>query len=453
MDQHKKPETYSQVPYCPPVTHCGICIATVGLPARGKTYIAKKLARYLRWIGLNTKVFNVGEYRRHQVGAEKSHEFFHPDNQEGQKQRKLCALMAMEDVMHFLKEGGGQAAVFDATNSTRERRQLIIDHCVPSCIKVFFIESICEDNDVIAENIKQVKLCSPDYKEQDPEEAVKDFLMRIKNYEIRYETLDHVKDKDLSWVKIYNVGQRYEANKIEDHLEARLVYYLMNIHIRQRCIYLCRHGESICNMYGRIGGNSELSERGKQFAKVLKDFMDEQNMTGFKIWTSQLDRTIQTAQYLSGPIEQWKALNELDVGECEAMTYEEIQKKFPKEFALRDENKFHYRYPRGESYEDLVHRLEPVIMELERQQNVLVICHQAVMRCILAYFLDKDIKELPYLKVPLHTVMKLTPVAYGCILEVFEIPVPCVDTHRLQPEFVNVSRSDSDALKTVPDHL
>ncbi|KAL5457518.1 hypothetical protein EMCRGX_G034784 [Ephydatia muelleri] len=87
--------------------------------------------------------------------------------------------------------------VFDATNSTRERRQLIIDHCIPSCIKVFFIESICDDDDVIAENIKQVKLCSPDYKEQDPEEAVKDFQMRIKNYEIRYETLDHVEDK---WV-------------------------------------------------------------------------------------------------------------------------------------------------------------------------------------------------------------------------------------------------------------
>lgn len=34
-------------------------------------------------------------------------------------------------------------------------------------------------------------------------------------------------------------------------------------------------------------------------------------------------------------------------------------------------------------------RLEPVIMELERQENVLVICHQAVMRCLLAYFLDK----------------------------------------------------------------
>lgn len=42
-----------------------------------------------------------------------------------------------------------------------------------------------------------------------------------------------------------------------------------------------------------------------------------------------------------------------------------------------------------QSYEDLVQRLEPVLMELERRENVLVICHQAVMRCFLAYFLDK----------------------------------------------------------------
>lgn len=43
-----------------------------------------------------------------------------------------------------------------------------------------------------------------------------------------------------------------------------------------------------------------------------------------------------------------------------------------------------------QSYQDLVQRLEPVIMELERQGNVLVISHQAVMRCLLAYFLDKS---------------------------------------------------------------
>jgi len=30
-------------------------IVMVGLPARGKTYMAKKLTRYLNWIGIDTK--------------------------------------------------------------------------------------------------------------------------------------------------------------------------------------------------------------------------------------------------------------------------------------------------------------------------------------------------------------------------------------------------------------
>ena len=53
-------------------------------------------------------------------------------------------------------------------------------------------------------------------------------------------------------------------------------------------------------------------------------------------------------------------------GSCEDMTYDEIAERFPAEFAARDLNKLTYRYPGGESYEDLVARLEPVIMELER---------------------------------------------------------------------------------------
>ena len=46
--------------------------------------------------------------------------------------------------------------------------------------------------------------------------------------------------------------------------------------------------------------------------------------------------------------EQWKYLSELEAGACDALTYEEIHEKFPEEFALRDQNKYHYRYPRGE---------------------------------------------------------------------------------------------------------
>jgi broad specificity phosphatase PhoE len=116
------------------------------------------------------------------------------------------------------------------------------------------------------------------------------------------------------------------------------------------------------------------------------------------------------------------------------MTYEEIALKYPDDFALRDQDKYHYRYPNGESYQDLVARLEPVIMELERQESVLVVCHQAVMRCILAYFLNKTADELPYLKVPLHTVIKLSPLAYGCQVEEITIDVEAVNTHRERPK-------------------
>lgn len=60
----------------------------VGLPARGKTYIAKKLTRYLNWVGIKTRVFNVGEYRRIATETYKNHDFFRPDNKAAMTIRK-----------------------------------------------------------------------------------------------------------------------------------------------------------------------------------------------------------------------------------------------------------------------------------------------------------------------------------------------------------------------------
>lgn len=61
-----------------------------------------------------------------------------------------------------------------------------------------------------------------------------------------------------------DVGRRYLVNRVLDHIQSRIVYYLMNIHITPRSIYLCRHGESDLNIKGRIGGDSGLSARGKE---------------------------------------------------------------------------------------------------------------------------------------------------------------------------------------------
>lgn len=73
-----------------------------------------------------------------------------------------------------------------------------------------------------------------------------------------------VTHRDLSYIKVMDVGMRYLVNRVMDHIQSRIVYYLMNIHITPRSIYLCRHGESELNLRGRIGGDSGLSPRGKQ---------------------------------------------------------------------------------------------------------------------------------------------------------------------------------------------
>jgi len=178
-----------------------------------------------------------------------------------------------------------------------------------------------------------------------------------------------------------------------------------------------------------------LSPRGMQYAAALpaliKTNIGDAPLT---VWTSTLRRTIQTAGQLQYPKLTWKSLDELDAGVCDGMTYEEIEQAYPDDFANRDDDKFNYRYRGGESYRDVVVRLEPVIMELERQENILIIGHQAILRCLYAYFHHLPQEDLPYVKIPLHTVIKLTPKAYGCDEERYALPIQAVDTHRPKPK-------------------
>jgi 6-phosphofructo-2-kinase/fructose-2,6-biphosphatase 2 len=53
---------------------------------------------------------------------------------------------------------------------------------------------------------------------------------------------------------------------------------------------------------------------------------------------------------------------------------------------------------------------------------------------LLGYFLETSEEELPWLEVPFHTVVKLSPIAYGCKVEYIPLGVPSVSTHREKPE-------------------
>ncbi|KAJ2697573.1 Fructose-2,6-bisphosphatase, partial [Coemansia spiralis] len=282
----------------------------LGLPARGKTYISYKVSRYLAWLGVNCRVFNVGEYRRKLVGAKLDHTFFDPHNAVATDQRLQCAMAALKDMLRWFEAVHSGVAIYDATNSTRLRRKMILDECTRHGVDVMFCESWCDDNELVAANIREVKRTSPDYAGvQDLASVMEDFRRRIDHYSEVYEpvggdgtrplakgryqlpptspTIEEYDERLVSYVRKINVGSQMVINRITSYLESRIVYFVMNIHIAPRSVLFSRHGESMYNLDQRLGGDPSLSPNGRKYAEALpaliSRLLGDQPVT---IWTS-----------------------------------------------------------------------------------------------------------------------------------------------------------------------
>jgi broad specificity phosphatase PhoE len=63
---------------------------------------------------------------------------------------------------------------------------------------------------------------------------------------------------------------------------------------------------------GRIGGDTDLSPRGQNYARSLAREINAMEIAGLRVWTSQLKRTQQTAAAIKAQMESLDALNELE---------------------------------------------------------------------------------------------------------------------------------------------
>jgi len=71
-------------------------------------------------------------------------------------------------------------------------------------------------------------------------------------------------------------------------------------------------------------------------------------------------------------------------------------------------------FPGGESYRDLIRRVTSVVIDIEQQViPTMVVSHVSILQCLMAYFRNTPVEECMSIEIPLHTVIKYTPVRGG----------------------------------------
>lgn len=405
-----------------------LVVTIVGLPCRGKSLAAHKVARHLNWRGHSAKVFNV---------------------------ESAATADTLREISLFFNESNN-VAIVDGMHLTRASRQLLATFCSERVFHHLLIEFSCTDK-CLRENITDTVAFYHNLDQNiDWERRLHE---RNETSTVQFEpcsplegpliTVNNSED-----VRLHSITARGVLGAIQTAILGVLAIPV----IRHRTFYLSRHGESEYNVLGRIGGDADLSPRGMKYAERLARQLGGPGSAPDcpkpkLIWTSELRRTIRTVQNIPGPRTAIKDLNEINAGICEGLTYEEIQERFPQEFAWRDQDKFKYRYPHGESYLDLLQRVDSVVQALLANTDVLVVSHQAVLRCIMAYFKGTRPDDVPYINVPLHTLLIVRSYGYDFEVETVPLKVECVDTYRIQPKNCSTTRTTADALTTVPAHF
>ena len=377
-----------------------LVIAMVGLPARGKSTMARKIARTLELDDVTVRIFNNGALRRELIKENTSApDFFSPENPAGIELREKCASINLDLARKFLQEGG-QVAIIDASNVLRSRRKLIEETF--SDLTVFFVECLNADEEALEVNLER-KAYLKEFSHLTNEEAIDSFLKRITYYEKVYETLHEERNCILV--------DSFEGCILQERISDVIPYYdrirdLITTRI-VRNLFLVRHGETFYNLEDRIGGDSDLTPKGLAQAHALAEHFADISIP--IIFTSNHKRTLQTAAPIAEKQEHCSVIalsefNEIRAGVCDGMTYQDIRQKMPRVAQARDRDKFGYAYPDGEGYismEKRIHRgLKKVFYLNNYDDNIMIVGHQAVNRMILSDFLFRPKEEVPYLYMP-----------------------------------------------------
>ena len=160
---------------------------------------------------------------------------------------------------------------------------------------------------------------------------------------------------------------------------------------KQLTFYFIRHGRTVWNEQGLMqgSGDSPLTEEG--IKNAVKTGQALQNVDFIAAYSSCLQRTIDTANYIIGdrdiPLFQHRGLNEHYFGSWEGTNVELIRPLPEFQQMINDPANYKAESNGGETYEQLAKRAIAAlqdIIKVHQEGNILVVSHGHTLRLLIA---------------------------------------------------------------------
>ena len=184
-------------------------------------------------------------------------------------------------------------------------------------------------------------------------------------------------------------------------------------------LILVRHGESEWNRAGRIQGqvNSPLTDLGINQAKATRDYLSGILLNQqLEIYTSPLDRALQTAEIIAQGIEYpsrkiiiEERLNDFNVGEISGtFGWDKVAEIFPEQAQLRLQDPMRFHPSGGESGAEFEARLRSLLEDLKDDGTLkLMVSHGIVNKFIRGILKNLSGKEMVQLGESQNTIYRL----------------------------------------------
>lgn len=167
-------------------------------------------------------------------------------------------------------------------------------------------------------------------------------------------------------------------------------------------LLLIRHGQSMANLESKFAGNfnSPLSPLGEQQAHSTAAYIASTYQVD-AVFSSDLDRAKYTGQAVADrvelPLETDKRLREIDAGEWEGKTFDELNAKYPDTYGVWLTDIGNAACPNGEAVAQTQARVVAAVKDIAArydEKTVVIASHGCAIRTLQCFAEGKTLHEM-----------------------------------------------------------